>query len=83
MTTRLVNLTAPPLLKIFWIRYCSTRHNPRPHIIYTLMIYQMCANNLRMYRLFADDAKFYSDEDALPSLVYVPYKNVQINDFLG
>jgi len=43
----------------------------------------MCANNLRMYRLFADDAKFYSDEDALPSLVYVPYKNVQINDFLG
>jgi len=23
---------------------------------------------------FADDAKFYSDEDALSSLVYVPYR---------
>jgi len=40
-----------------------------------------------MYWLSADDAKFYrhilSDEDTLSSLVYVPYKNVQINGFLS
>jgi len=37
--------------------------------------------------LFADDAKFYrrilSDEDTLSSLVYVPYKNIQINGLLS
>jgi len=35
--------------------------------------------------LLADDAKFIgilSDENTLSSLVYVPYKNVQINSFL-
>ena len=61
----------------------STILGHRSNIIYTFMIYQICAKNLRMYRLFSDDAKFYSDEDSLSSLVYVPNKNVQINGFLG